>query len=174
MSLPLILTGPILRRVTPTEVVVFLCTSRSVKLSLALYLAGDEEPLAERSPCPNRCQSLRIGEQAFVHLLQWRAAHPLPQNRVIEYDLLLQQGDRKAALGELLPDLCYDGARRPSFILQARLEHLLHGSCRKPHYPGADALLRVDELIAGTHGAAEERPALLMQRYGTTIENLIQ
>jgi len=38
---------------------------------------------------------------------------------------------------------------------------LLHGSCRKPHYPAVDGLLCVDQLLASEH-AATERPALLM------------
>ncbi len=162
MSLPAILAGPILRRVTPTEVVIWLCTSRPLEPTPALYLAGNDEPLAEQVPDPTRHRRIRIGEHAFVHLLRWSPADPLPLDQLVEYDLLIPIEGRTATLRDLLPHLAYGDAVRPSFALPSRLEHLLHGSCRKPHYPGPDALGRVDELIARTHGSAADRPALLM------------
>lgn len=43
-----------------------------------------------------------------------------------------------------------------------QLDHVLHGSCRKPHYASEDALLRVDQVLAQSVNDPADRPALLM------------
>uniref|UniRef100_UPI00064C9B7D alkaline phosphatase D family protein n=2 Tax=Pseudomonas TaxID=286 RepID=UPI00064C9B7D len=57
--------------------------------------------------------------------------------------------------------LLYPGARRPSLVLRDRLDHLLHGSCRKPHFPAADGLLCADRLLQACEKPAD-RPAVLL------------
>ena len=46
VPLPVILSGPIVRRTTPTELVIWLCTSRPLDWVLELYLAGTDQPFA--------------------------------------------------------------------------------------------------------------------------------
>ena len=52
-------------------------------------------------------------------------------------------------------------AQQPGFVLRSRIDQLLHGSCRKPHYPAAEGLLCADRLLAAGP-TAEQRPALLL------------
>ncbi|BFO03320.1 alkaline phosphatase D family protein [Pseudomonas guariconensis] len=99
-----------------------------------------------------------IGTQAFVHLLDIHFDQPLPRNAAIPYDLLLEDGQ---GIADWAPHLLYPGSQRPSFVLRERLEQLLHGSCRKPHYPAADGLLCADRLLQQCP-LPEERPALLL------------
>ncbi|HCN45270.1 MAG TPA: hypothetical protein DIT18_06140, partial [Pseudomonas sp.] len=68
----------------------------------------------------------------------------MPCDTRIEYDLLLEgQG-----IADWAPHLLYAGAARPDLVVRSKLDQLLHGSCRKPHYPAADGLLCADRLLA--------------------------
>ena len=152
-SLPLVLAGPLLRRLEARRVVFWLVATRP--LNAELHLDTPEPlllPLDE-----SRCQVVQVGRHAFLHLIDVQLDAPLPCDTRIGYDLLLDgQG-----IGEWAPHLLYAGMSRPDFVVRSRLDQLLHGSCRKPHYPSADGLLCADRLLAEPH-AGNERPALLM------------
>ncbi|MFH7359954.1 alkaline phosphatase family protein, partial [Pseudomonas syringae pv. tagetis] len=59
------------------------------------------------------------------------------------------------------PHLRFDGARYPNFVVGSSIDHLLLGSCRKPHHSAAEGLLCVERLLADSK-APQQRPALLM------------
>ena len=152
-SLPLVLAGPLLRRLEATRVVFWLVTSRP--LTPELHLHGPEPlvlTLDER-----HCQIVPVGRHAFVHLIDVQLDTPLPCDTRIDYDLLLEG----RGMAQWAPHLLYEGARLANFVVRGRLDQLLHGSCRKPHFPSADGLLCADRLLAAPHEPAE-RPALLM------------
>ena len=146
--LPLVLAGPLLRRLEASRLVFWLVGSQPLQPELHL-----QHPTEHTL----NCQVIPIGRQAYVHLIDVHLATPLPTDVQIDYDLLLS-GQR---IAEWAPHLLYDGARLPNFVVRERLDHLLHGSCRKPHHPAADGLLCADRLLAAPHTPAE-RPALLM------------
>lgn len=50
---------------------------------------------------------------------------------------------------------------RPGFTLKSRLDRILHGSCRRPHHPSADGLVRVDEELQKAE-RLEDVPSLLL------------
>ncbi|MDH0302181.1 MULTISPECIES: alkaline phosphatase D family protein [unclassified Pseudomonas] len=149
-SLPLVLAGPILRRLEPQRLAIWLVGSRPLQPEFLLDQAG--------ITATARCEVIPIGEHAFIHLLDIHFDHPLPCNTVLEYDLRLSNGQGIAGWA---PHLLYPGASRPNFVLRERLDQLLHGSCRKPHYPSVDGLLCADRLLAADP-PPEQRPALLM------------
>ncbi|MDD0973975.1 alkaline phosphatase D family protein [Pseudomonas fontis] len=150
--LPLVLAGPLLRRLEPARMVLWLVASQPLQPELQLFCPGQSAFSA-----PLDCTIIPIGRHAFVHLIDAQLEHPLPCDVILEYDLRLAgQG-----IAEWAPHLLYDGAARPNFVLRERIDHLLHGSCRKPHHPAADGLLCADRLLSEPH-AASERPALLM------------
>lgn len=154
-SLPLVLAGPLLRRLEDRRVVLWLVATRPLSAELQLYPA-ERETL--RLPLDSqRCQVLPVGRQAFVHLVDVQLDTPLPCDERIGYDLLLDG----IGIAGWAPHLLYDGATHPDFVVRSRLDQLLHGSCRKPHHPATDGLLCADRLLASPH-AARERPALLM------------
>lgn len=146
--LPLVLAGPLLRRLEPARIVLWLVGSQPLQPELHLQYPTEFSL---------NCQVIPIGKRAFVHLIDITLATPLPTDVQIDYDVLLS-GQR---IAEWAPHLLYDGARLPNFVVRERLDHLLHGSCRKPHHPAADGLLCADRLLATAHSPAE-RPALLM------------
>ena len=145
--LPLVLAGPVLRRLEPQRLAIWLVTT---------------QPLQPEFVCPASevqvdCQVVPIGRHAYVHLLDIQFASPLPCNQLLDYDLLINgQG-----IADWAPHLLYPGNPRPSLVLRERLDHLLHGSCRKPHHPAADGLLCADRLLQRCK-KPEDRPAVLV------------
>ncbi|MDF0732413.1 alkaline phosphatase D family protein [Pseudomonas entomophila] len=149
-ALPAVLAGPVLRRLEPQRLAIWLVGSRPLDLQFTLGIAPSGARL-ER-------QVVAIGLHAFIHLLDIHFDQPLPSDTFIDYDLCLPDGQR---IADWAPHLLYPGAQRPNFVLRARLDHVLHGSCRKPHHPVADGLLCADRLLQACQVPAE-RPALLL------------
>jgi hypothetical protein len=151
-ALPDVLVGPLLRRLEPTRLVLWLVGSRALALTLRLQGRVDI-PLDG-----GQCTVIAVGTHAFVHLIDVPLDSALPFDELIEYDLLI---DGETGIAGWAPHLLYDSATCPNFVLRSRVDQLLHGSCRKPHHPASDGLLCVDQLLAA-QPAATERPALLM------------
>ncbi|WP_285354164.1 alkaline phosphatase D family protein [Pseudomonas sp. lyk4-R2A-10] len=150
--LPAVLAGPLLRRMQPTRLVLWLVGSRELSLTLRLQGVGDISLDA------GKCTVIPVGTRAFVHLIDVPLETALPCDTRIDYDLLI---DGKQPIADWAPHLLYDDATGPNFVLRSRIDQLLHGSCRKPHHPAADGLLCVDRLLAAETDP-QQRPALLM------------
>ncbi|MBC2384852.1 alkaline phosphatase family protein [Pseudomonas sp. WS 5106] len=153
-TLPAVLAGPMLRRLEPQRLVLWLVGSRELTLTLRLSVAEQARDIRLDQ---HQCQIVPVGRQAFIHLIDVPLEDALPQDVVICYDLLIDN----AGIAEWAPHLLYANARTPNFILHSRLHQLVHGSCRKPHHRADEGLLCVDRLLAEAHIPAE-RPALLM------------
>jgi hypothetical protein len=150
--LPAVLAGPLLRRLEPTRLVLWLVATRPLALTLRLQGVGDI-PLDA-----TKCTVIAVGRHAFVHLIDVLLENALPCDTYIDYDVLI---DGQQGIAEWAAHLLYNDAASPNFVLHSRIEQLLHGSCRKPHHPAADGLLCVDRLLAA-QTRPQERPALLM------------
>ncbi|WJM96011.1 alkaline phosphatase D family protein [Pseudomonas defluvii] len=158
-TLPLVLAGPLLRRLEPSRLVMWLVASQPLQPDLLLYCTGTapvELPLEGE-----RCRIVPIGRHAFVHLIDVKLDTPLPVDEAIGYDLVIHGASEPQHIADWAPHLLYDGKQRPDFVLRAQLDNVLHGSCRKPHFDAADGLLCADRLLATEH-TAQARPALLM------------
>ncbi|GAA0412157.1 alkaline phosphatase D family protein [Pseudomonas veronii subsp. inensis] len=153
-TLPAVLAGPLLRRLEPRRLVLWLVGSRELTLTLKLRFAGQSLAIALDQ---GQCTVVPVGREAFIHLIDVPLDDALPQDVVIDYDLLVDA----SPIAEWAPHLLYGNAQRPSFVLHRRIHQLVHGSCRKPHHPAADGLLCVDRLLADAP-LAEQRPALLL------------
>ena len=105
---------------------------------------------------------MQIGKRAYIYLIDYVANTPLPVNTLLEYDLTFHSSLEDRALVDCIPGLLYTGQKRPVFVIKPQLDHVLHGSCRKPHYSSKDALLRIDKELAETVEQKEKRPALLI------------
>jgi len=170
---PDILCGPILRRVTPTSVAVFIALKAKARVRLELYKrlspGNYDAPLQSIG-----YDTIALGANLHVCVAEWRSGSPLAANQIYGYDLLLTvppgPGGVDRRLGDLTPNLLaepyklgYD-ERLPSFVLPPNLRDLVvaHGSCRKPHGnkpdAGPDALAVLDDLIAGGYRVPLQRP----------------
>ncbi|CAN7379392.1 alkaline phosphatase D family protein [Massilia sp. LjRoot122] len=155
------LAGPILRRLEPGRLVLWLVGSAALDLTLVLV---PKAGASRRLPLDARhCRVIRIGRHACVHLIDVALPEPLPQDTLIEYDLLVTLDDgNEAGIAHWAPHLLHAGAARPNMVLRSRSDNILYGSCRKPHHPARDGLARADALLAEHLEQAEERPAMLM------------
>lgn len=153
-TLPAVLAGPLLRRLEPRRLVLWLVASRELSPTLRLHVAEHSRDIRLDQ---GQCQVVPVGRHAFIHLLDVALDDALPLDVVIGYDLLIDN----LGIAEWAPHLLYADARQPNFVLHSRIHQLVHGSCRKPHHRADDGLLCVDLLLAGAHTPAE-RPALLM------------
>ena len=160
-SIPPVLAGPILRRLEPGRLVLWLVGS--APLNLALVLEPDGEPCRRIDLDERHCRTLRVGRHACLHLIEVALPEPLPQDRLIHYDLLLAANDgAEAGMAQWAPHLLHVGATRPNLVLRSRADNILFGSCRKPHHPARDGLARADALLAEQINQADARPFMLM------------
>lgn len=169
-KLPLILAGPILRRASADRLVLWLVTSQAVQVGVALYPQDDGtaagapawviKPLADPPMLP-------IGTHAFVHCLDIALGegtpYPLlPEEQPIGYEMQLFDAQAQPLPHNGLDGLTYPGEQRPRFVIRQRVTHLLHGSCRRPHHPAADGMVRADTWLAERRTQVEAWPTALV------------
>lgn len=128
-----------------------------------MRIFNGEQPLLDRTAAESEVVQLRIGTRAWLNLLTIAPDPTLPRDIRLDYDLGLtsDQPDTARWIRDWAPHLCPEGRERPGFTLKSKLDRILHGSCRRPHHPARDGLVRVDEEL---HKAEqlEEVPALLL------------
>lgn len=157
-----ILCGPMVRRVDRQSVSVFVVTRRACEVTLTVF----EQTLGKQGdPCAKGARkTIALGTAGGLHsvVVTAKPAAPLTWGATYLYELAFTEGGKTRGLreaGVLVPSwadarevarLTYRGYDLPSFTLPpvdpARVR-VLHGSCRKPHGEGVDALARVDTLI---------------------------
>ena len=163
VNLPTILAGPILRHTSSKKVVIWLVTSAAYDITLQCYQGST--CLAEAHFSDTHTNQVRLGTHAYLHLLELTPENPLPQDEWLSYDVGLGQSGEQQWLNDSIPDLFYETNTRPDFIIKSKVDHILHGSCRKPHHGGRDGLLVVDEALATARqvdASPPDQPALLM------------
>ncbi|MCK5831796.1 MAG: alkaline phosphatase D family protein [Methylococcales bacterium] len=152
-----LLAGPILRRVTPNIVCVWLATDRQLNLSLTVLKDGTSIGVSKNKEI-NQC---RLGKHLYIYLLQ---ANTIDKDSLFPLDTLLNYqieiNNKKLDLKAL--NLTYAGASNPSFFIPSQIKNLLQGSCRKPHGSSTDALGLGDVELEITHNDIHKRPALLL------------
>ncbi|MGR3888804.1 alkaline phosphatase D family protein [Pseudomonas sp. 1152_12] len=153
-TLPAVLAGPLLRRLEPRRLVVWLVGSRELSPTLRLHV---DEHTRDIPLDKGQCQVVPVGRHAFIHLIDVPLDEALPLDVVIGYDLLIDN----VGIAEWAPHLLYAEGQHPNFVLHSRIHQLVHGSCRKPHHRADEGLLCVDRLLAEAHTPGQ-RPALLM------------
>ncbi|MDD1826103.1 alkaline phosphatase family protein [Photobacterium sp. ZSDE20] len=157
-TLPLLLAGPILRKTTATEVVLWVVTSAPLSGTTQLFNAEQETPFFT-SPLGEQ-ESIQVGTHAWVTLIHLQGE--FPTNVPLQYQIETEQG----SLTELAPHLVYtekrtnDNNARIEFKISTTADYILHGSCRNPHHPSKDSLVAADNKIATQ--AVVERPDMLM------------
>jgi hypothetical protein len=179
-SLPLVLAGPILRRVEPGAVTVWVALRAPRRVTLRVYGRDASGPPSPRLEGARR--TVRLGDHLHLAAVTARAPDgnaPLDWGETYEYDLFFAPaaaGDghaaetaddlraagilyRRAEVG--LRRLVYPGCALPRVVLPPealdRLR-LFHGSCRKPDGEGHDALAALDGVIADAVAAGASHP----------------
>lgn len=180
---PLILAGPILRRVEPDAVTVWLVLQAPCQVTLTIYPAEARETVVAIGTRP----TVLLGQRFHVVAVTAcpRPEAPLQGETLYAYDLqfLLENGPTPLAFesalatpGQPPPALSYFAHGKPTFALPPRQLHhlrLVHASCRKPHGGGYDALPILDTLMEDVAAQPLQRPHQLFltgdQIYGDDV-----
>jgi hypothetical protein len=165
---PDVLAGPILRKVTPAAVTVWLALRKPCQVTLEVLDAGNTPILSGTR------HTVAIGVN--LHLVAV-TAKPRPHSAglteriVYRYDVSFNfdgsvtSNPPKLQLATKNAKLAYPPFDLPSFALPPKdlnRLHLLQGSCRMPHGEGQDAMPMIDDLIAATAANADARPHQLL------------
>ena len=187
MSLPLVLAGPILRRVEPNLVSVWIALSRPANVTITTVGRADQAGAAgeffrSNPPTP----TLRIADNLHVTVALLRipagSQKAFKPNVIYSYDLTIVEGANTHTLASLgllknIPTanggpagserphlaLGYIEDFLPSFALPPdKLEDLriVYGSCRRPANEHPDAMAMIDDLITRRSAEAVVRRCL--------------
>ncbi|GLS28264.1 alkaline phosphatase D family protein [Marinibactrum halimedae] len=92
---PMIVAGPILRRLLPNQLVLWIFTTDSRSWNLSLFEPGSDTAFLSRdliahtetnNSHPEHTQ-IQVGTHGFIHFINVHFDQPLPEDTVIEYDL---------------------------------------------------------------------------------------
>lgn len=188
-GLPLLLSGPILRKVEPNAVTVWVALKEENKVWLEVY-----EDIAPSGSAPNlkkilegNRKTIRLGNHLHIVAVTAKlVAEQTEMNpgKVYYYNLFftdanaanVSPGDTNLETGGITPyEIHYahepedlephnTHIHLPSFCLAPEnLNHLriVHGSCRKAHAEGLDALPGIDEMILSDRFSPDKRPHCL-------------
>lgn len=188
-TLPLILAGPVVRRVEARSVTVWVALKEPRTVTLGVY-ASPDQPAAAPPPAPRLIgtrQTVRLGDHLHVAAVTARAAPdapPLPWGAPCRYNLWFGAGAPAAVPvppsvpnlttpGVLVADLAratplerlvYGDETLPSLMLppdDLGQLRIVHGSCRNPGGTGRDALAALDVLLNEARRDGTPRPQQL-------------
>ncbi|MGB3614218.1 MAG: hypothetical protein WBA10_10525 [Elainellaceae cyanobacterium] len=179
---PLILAGPMLRHTAFQTVAVWVALKRPCTVELTIYTTADRGRRLGEPQMAGQADTVQVGQWLHIAVV---TAQPLitslQSDRLYAYDLRFAPQDGhppqslRQALGPGQP-ISYFGHQRPTFSLPpSQLEHLqiVHGSCRKAHGEGHDALPTLDRLMEQAAPSPYHRPHQLFhtgdQIYGDDV-----
>lgn len=165
-GVPLVLAGPLLRKVAPQEVTVWVVLRKPASVVLKVLDTASDNRLLE-----GRRHTAAVGANLHVVAVTARQqppAAPLAEGRIYRYDLAFEfDGGQNLSLAAATANakLSYAPFDKPTFCLppsDLNQLRLIHGSCRIPHGNGADALPLLDGLIDQAADNPVARPHQLL------------
>lgn len=185
MQLPLVLAGPIVRRVDEASATVWVALAGDGEVTLrvmdqatgAIVGAGTRTPVAV-GPVDPATGRARL---SVVAVTARPVAGPFEPGREYLYNLYWSDGRDLTSPGVLsAPDsegdgistIAYAGRKLPSFrLMAAKLAdvRLAHGSCRKAHGKGIDALTLLDRRLEAALTRGEDEPVQALFLTGDQI-----
>ncbi|BAZ52407.1 hypothetical protein NIES4103_50680 [Nostoc sp. NIES-4103] len=186
-DMPLILAGPILKHIEPESVTVWVALKLPCQVELKVYDTTNNGTVIGNSLLEGKRSTVALGKSLHVVAVTARFTQRecLSSDRIYAYDLQFthqasqtQQTLQQALLSNRFKsvNISYFAHQKPTFVLPPlRLEDLriVHGSCRKPHGHGFDALPILDCLIEETANQPRLRPHQLFltgdQIYGDDV-----
>lgn len=155
-DLPLIIAGPVLRKVTSSEVNLWLVTTKYLEGHIEVKDGNSDN--SYYSEDLSQLTQIQVGQRAWVCLLTLTAEFPTHQP--LRYQIHTQDG----LLTELLPNINYEQDSQAhkgiEFVISEKADYILHGSCRNPHHFSEDALVAADAKLARQD--ADSRPDMLI------------
>ncbi|MBF7074994.1 alkaline phosphatase D family protein [Glaciecola sp. MH2013] len=148
-SLPTIIAGPILRHTCANELVLWLASKSNMNIEARLFDEQQDSVLLDKAEHSQR--TFCVGKHCYIHLISISGDAILNPDKLYFYDLVDMSADEsesqeKSLLSEL-SEILYKNCALPNFRLKKQIRNLAQGSCRKPHFDGKDALVRLDTLV---------------------------
>lgn len=162
IKFPALLAGPMLRRVEPSQITLWVATSKNFTITVELFALTSNPDSSTKFPTKTSTETIHFGKQLFIHLIKINPeSNSLPTNQFIGYNLHFQNEEESFDLGDLdllnpsnPENIVYSSFNYPSlFIAQPNSKQpqkFLYGSCRKVHGEGEDVLIEVDTML-NTH-----------------------
>lgn len=169
-NLPLVLAGPILRKVTTTSVTVWFALKEHATVSLSVLNPKTNNALA----ATGQAVTTTIGTNLHIVAVTANtvANAPLTPGIIYTYDIAFESGNTSKTLAIATTqagkpaDLSYGTLGRPSFCLppdDITKLRLMHGSCRHPTgNNGPDCLALLSDLIDQAPDDPDHRPHQLI------------
>jgi hypothetical protein len=165
--LPLAIAGPILRHTTPEIVTVWIALKSPAKIDLRIYSTTDRGRTLNRIIAQGQRNTLAIGTS--LHMVAVTATgSTFQRGEIYAYDLEFTTVDRTFDLNSAMTtaddrdaNISYFSHHLPTFVLpplNLTRVNIAHGSCRKPHGDGRDALAILDRLLAANANNPALRP----------------
>ena len=186
-QLPLIIAGPILRHTSVDEVTVWLALRKPDTVTLKVYdTETGKGSIIDTLILEGRRKTIAFGKN--LHIVAVTAillgTNKLIPGWVYAYDLYFHDAGQNliGAMNSVRQNysISYFPHQLPTFVLAAKDPNslkILHGSCRKPHGGGQDALSYVDNLIQDAASTPDQRPQQLFmtgdQIYGDDVADPI-
>lgn len=183
--LPLILAGPILRHTSTEAVTVWLALQKPCDVTLNLYHTQADGQTLGRLVGTGTHYTVALGQHLHIVAVTAKSHEgELRSHQTYAYDLSFdsyqseQQTLQQALISPDFPSisLSYFPHQLPTFVLppeDLNELRLVHGSCRKPHGKGYDALPILDCLLEENATAPNFRPQQLFltgdQIYGDDV-----
>jgi hypothetical protein len=178
LSVPIILSGPILRRVEPARVCIWFATSKPATVKAYIYRLSDLRNNNDAAIGLGTTTTVRLGQMLYVALviaspINSNKINRFPADKILAYDIevFLDNSNRGMRLNDLRllsgeMSIAYNqiGIPLPTFLLSGNdytPSTILHGSCRKLHAEGEDCLATADDVIAASVEDINKRPKAL-------------
>lgn len=173
VKLPILLAGPILRRVEQSEAYIWIAMSKPYRIKADLFEVQltskknifNYQPLS----CVTNTKMLPLGKGLFTYLIKITPAKGLfPKDVLLAYNLHFINQTDKLDLGSLNllsadnPNaIIYKNMKFPTFFIPKNKDNILFSSCRKLHGKGEDALTNGDVKLNNSYFDLQARPSAL-------------
>ncbi|MBE4907816.1 hypothetical protein IMZ08_07085 [Bacillus luteolus] len=174
MKIPTILCGPIIRRVEPNQVCIWIALSKPLKVGAKIYTvernSSSDSYTYQEIRTKSNVETVQLGENLYISLLKLNPSQDsLPTDTLLAYNLFFKKGTNVVGLGAfnlLSPDnpdsIVYGDLDLPTFYISSgQHSNILYGSCRKPHGKGDDVLVQADKKLEDSYFNLERRPTSL-------------
>jgi hypothetical protein len=172
MTIPAILAGPVIRRVSRENAFFWLVTSEDFPLNMEVYQVVQVNGSSfqyKKLAVDTKSSTIRMGEHLYIHLLQVNPDELFPTNTLLAYNIFFMTNQGRLNLQDfhLLEkdspkSIVYGELDYPTFFIPHSTENqLLYGSCRKAHGEGEDLFIGADHYIKEKYMELTQRPSNL-------------
>ncbi len=170
-SAPLLLAGPIVRRVEKERFSLWLAMGELLDLRMEFSYTDDghhHRQVYDLKPSSKSASDhfsiFQAGERLFYWMIDLRLEKSLPLAKTINYQLFFRSTNGFELLSDRYPDLLYPGKKALSFQVPGRIKQVLHGSCRNPNASAKDGLVFADQALsrAVSSASSDSYPSILL------------